>query len=60
MKCRDPNHKFFGDFAEILHEKGLVRSDGSVDPHVKNIVLSAITGEGLHLRMQSPLFGERN
>ena len=55
MKCRDRNHKFFGTTGQTLVKLGLVEADGSIHDTVRNIVLSAIEGDGADLTIGSPL-----
>lgn len=55
-KCRNSEHKFFNKSMElVLRDLALVGVDGKVHSSVKNIVLSAITGEGLSLVLMSPI-----
>jgi len=55
MKCRDNNHVFFGDTGNILKERHLIEPDGRVHDSLRNIVLSAVVGDGLEMCLQSPL-----
>ena len=55
MKCRDSNYKFFGNNLEILVSLSLAKIDESIHNSIKNIVLSAVEGEGLELNIVSPL-----
>jgi hypothetical protein len=55
MKCRDGNHQFFGRSEDDLKALSLVQSDGSVHDSIRNIVLSAATGEGLEMVLGSPV-----
>lgn len=54
-KCRDRNHKFFGNTGDTLREKELVQSDYSMHSSIKNIVLSSIEGEGMEMRLVNPI-----
>ncbi len=55
MKCRDPNHRFFGNTGEKLKALGLIRSDESVHDTLLNIVLSAIEVDGSKITLRSPV-----
>ncbi len=55
MKCRDPEHKFFGATGQDLQKLNLVGPDGTIHSSVRNIVLSATSGEGLVLKLHSPI-----
>lgn len=60
MKCRDSSYKFFGNNIDILLKLSLVQSSsetgrsGHIHSSIKNIVLSAVEGEGLELNIVSP------
>lgn len=58
MKCRDRDHQFWGDIAKDLKNLGLVESDGRVHGSIRNIVLSAVIGEGMGMTLGSPLGDE--
>lgn len=55
MKCRDRDHRFFGNTGERLQELALAQPDGSIHGSIRNIVLSATSGEGLDLVLHSPV-----
>jgi len=55
MKCRDGNHKLFGNTEEFLKSKAMLERNGQPYNVVKNIVLSAVTGDGLDKKLGSPL-----
>jgi hypothetical protein len=55
MKCRDSNHQFFGNTVERLKELSLVQRDGTIHDSVRNIVLSAAEGDGLDMKLVSPV-----
>ena len=44
MKCRDRDYAFFGNAREKLQERALVQPDGTVHSSIRNIVLTAVTG----------------
>ena len=52
--CREAGHKFFGDSEEVLKAWGLVQPDGKVHESIRNIVLSAVQGDGLNMVLGSP------
>ncbi|OGT46803.1 MAG: hypothetical protein A3E83_03890 [Gammaproteobacteria bacterium RIFCSPHIGHO2_12_FULL_41_20] len=55
MKCRDSNHTMFGKSNDALKLLGLIEGNNSVHDSVRNIVLSAVEGEGLGMRLGSPV-----
>ncbi len=55
MKCRDSNHIFFGNVADVLKRLRLVEASGSIHNSVRNIVLSATKGERLDMTLDSPV-----
>lgn len=55
MKCRDSNHQFFGKDCQDLERLNLVQPDGRVHDSIRNIVLSAAIGDGLEMRLGSPI-----
>lgn len=54
-KCREPNHTFHGNSGNVLTRLKLVEPKGSVNKSVRNIVLSAIVGDGMGLSLSSPI-----
>lgn len=55
MKCRDPNHQFFGNTGEILKSRSLVEQSGNIHDSVRNIVLSAVSGDEFDMRLSNPV-----
>ena len=53
--CKDRNHKMFGNAGEKLAKLGLVGAAGHVHDSIRNIVLSAVEGEGLDMCLVSPI-----
>lgn len=53
--CRNPSHVPFGTTGTSLKAWGLLEMDGRPHSSIKNIVLSAATGEGLELRLGNPV-----
>jgi hypothetical protein len=54
MLCRDPKHKLFGNTGQALNDLSLV-TNGQVHDSIRNIVLSAIEGEGMDMTLVSPV-----
>src|SRR3989338_5617614 len=48
--CKNRNHKMFGNTNEILERLSMV-SNGFVHGSIRNIVLSAVKGEGLDMQL---------
>ncbi len=55
MKCRDSSYTLFGNTEAVLQEFALMLSDESIHNSIKNIVLSAVTGDGLAMTLDSPV-----
>ncbi len=55
MKCRNHNHKFFGNAGDVLKGLSLVETGGSIHDSIRNIVLSAAKGDGLDMSLGSPV-----
>lgn len=55
MLCRKPGHKLFGNADKELKALSLVDPSGHVHDSIRNIVLSATSGEGLNLSLGSPI-----
>jgi len=59
--CRDPGYKVFGPCLETLSSLMLVEAHGeqvTVQSSIKDIVLSAFTGDGTELALGSPYVEE--
>ena len=56
MVCRDKDHKPFGDTREKLETSGLWQAH-EPRPHesIRNVVLSAVTGDGLDMVLGAPV-----
>ncbi len=52
--CRDKNHKIFGTLGDDLIGLALLQNDGQPHGSIKNIVLSAVTGEGMDMTLEDP------
>ena len=55
MICRDSNHAPFGNTGDILRNFNLLNTEGKVHSSIRNIVISAVTGEGLEMTLGSPV-----
>ena len=55
MKCRNPKHEMFGDTANDLIDLNLMNKNNQIHDTTRNIVLSAVTGEGLEMKLESPV-----
>ncbi len=51
----DPTYRAFGDNEKTLKGLALLQEDGKPHDTVRNIVLSAISGEGLEMMLVSPI-----
>jgi hypothetical protein len=60
MKCRDHNHEFFGNTSLRLGQLGLTDDAGNVSRQIRNIVLSSVEGDGLDMRLGSPIAADSN
>jgi hypothetical protein len=54
-KCKNPEHHYFDGCKWKLAELGFTESDGQVIPSIRDILLSAVTGEGLNIGLESPI-----
>ena len=52
---RDPKHKLFGNTGGILRDLNLIEADGKPHDMTRLIVLAAAEGEGLELKLVSPV-----
>jgi hypothetical protein len=52
--CRDREHVPFGNTGEILRSRGLLESSGQPHEVVRDVVLSAVTGEDFDLHLGEP------
>lgn len=53
--CRDRNHTLFGNTGVILRDQTLIQSDGQPHDSIRNIVVSAVTGDMMAMRLGSPV-----
>jgi len=54
MLCRNPKHELWGNTRDKLTARSLVESSGQPHSSIRNIVLSAVTGDGFNLTLGSP------
>lgn len=55
MRCRDRNHQIYGDIDQVLKRFKLLYPNGEIHGSIRNIVLSAVTGDGLEMELGSPI-----
>jgi hypothetical protein len=55
MMCRPGNYKPFGNNGQILQDLALVSHDGTVHDSIRNVILSAVSGDGLAMALGNPL-----
>lgn len=55
MKCRDADYRLFGNTAVLLHERGLMDTSGHVHETIRNVVLSAVIGDGVEMTLTNPV-----
>jgi hypothetical protein len=53
-RCRDPNHQIANGELRTLTDLALIQPDGRIHDTVMNVVLSAITGDDLDIKLGSP------
>lgn len=53
--CRKPDHQIFGELDKVLRDFSLLQCDNKPHSSIKNIVLSAIEGEGLDMCVVNPV-----
>lgn len=58
MKCRNCDHKLFGNTREKLQQLALVGPDGRVHETIRNIVVSSAEGDGMAMTFGSPVAEE--
>jgi len=55
MLCRDKKHQLFGNTGEVLKSYALIEPSGQPHDVIRDVVLAATEGEGLELRLVSPV-----
>lgn len=54
-KCKNPDYEIFGPNIEPLENLHLIDSNGTIHNSIKNVVLSAVEGEGMEMALGSPV-----
>lgn len=54
-RVRNPRHPYFGDLQTVLQNAALIDENGSVPPVIQEVVLAALEGESLEMRLVPPL-----
>lgn len=61
MICRTANrphqlnrYQPFGNNGQVLQDLSLMDADGNIHSSIRNVVLSAVTGDGLNMTLGSP------
>jgi hypothetical protein len=55
MIARDPSHRAFGNTGPRLEELLMLEPRGHMKPEYRDVILSAVTGEGFNLILGNPL-----
>lgn len=55
MRAREPNYKFFGSAEERAKRLAILDDNGVMHGSVRNIILAAVTGDGLDMQLHSPI-----
>ena len=55
QKCRNPDHRFFGNLGKKLIDLGLVERDGTIQKYIQDIVESMAVGEGMETHYINPV-----
>ena len=55
MLCRDRSHSLFGNTPDKLHSLSLIEQSGQPHDSIRNVVLSAVSGDGLDMELHSPV-----
>ena len=56
--CKDPQHEPFADSGDVLRRLRLLEPSGQPHPSVRNVVLSAVAGEGVETHLVNPMLPE--
>lgn len=57
MKARNPQHHFFGTTGQSLARLALVSESGHMHETIRAVIVSAVEGEGLNMKLSSPVKG---
>lgn len=55
MLARDPSHQLYANTSEVLQQLALVEAKDRMDDSVRNVVLSAVDGEGIDMILRNPV-----
>jgi len=55
MLCRDRNHKLFGRAEDELRALSLIGPGNHVHDSIRNLVLSAVSGDGMEMVLGNPI-----
>jgi len=59
MVCRDPGYEIFSETqVQILRDLGLLEADGRPHDAIRDIVVSAVVGEGMGMQLRDPRLPE--
>lgn len=54
MIARDPKYRPFGNLGKTLAGARILQDDGAMHASIRNVLLSAVTGDGLAMVLGSP------
>lgn len=55
MKARNPEHTMFGKTQAVAYEWDLIDSNGVINSQVRDVILSAVIGERLNMKLVNPI-----
>ena len=55
MRCHDRDYEWFGNNRQVCIDLSFARPDGNIHDSIKNIILSAVVGDDLDMRLVSPV-----
>jgi len=55
MLSRNPHHELFGNTGKALSKLALLSADGHVHNSIRNVVISAVEGDGMDMVLRSPV-----
>lgn len=58
--CQDASHVPFGNTGAVLAERSLLDNNGQPHDLVRDVVLSAVRGDGMGLHLGSPFAGDES
>jgi hypothetical protein len=54
-RCKNPSYNIFKKNLETLQDLSLIDSNGNIHDSIKNIVLASVEGEGMKMKLVSPI-----